>query len=77
MTDFSFSGNICYKKFNENVKIYLKNFEIILKIFPIEITKIIMNYNDPRKYIHLFDKEITIGGVCVRPCSMCGQKIVF
>ena len=59
MTDFSFSGNICYKKFNENVKIYLKKFKIILKIFPIEIAKIIMNYNDPRKNVHSFDKEMS------------------
>lgn len=76
MTDFSFSKNICYKKFNKNINLFLEKYKIILKIFPIELSYEIMKHLDPRNNIHLFEKSKTCKGIRYLPCSRCFQKIV-
>ena len=81
MRNMTISSNPCYRTYNQNIKLFLKQYILISKLFPKDITYKVMKFSDPRDIpVHKFHNSI--GHVCFRTqtifyknCSVCGLNI--
>ena len=83
MSDISLMSNPCYRKFNENVKLFLEKYMLTSKLFPKDVTYQIMKHVDPRHNpIHSYYNSMghivyTHKTIFFRSCSVCRLKVVI